>query len=260
MLIDWFTVLAQIVNFLILVALLKRFLYGPIISAMDRREKRIAARLREAEERKGQAEEEVEAYRRKNMEMDAKREQLLSEAKDDAESRRKDLIREARQEVAEMKERWRDALLHEREGFLRDLKVRAGAHVYEIARRALTDIASEDLERNMVESFLKRLPSLEREKKRAMTESMRKSGREVLIRSAFEIQRNERQRITKELHEQFGSAAEVRYETCPDLLCGVEMRVDGYVVGWNLDDYLRSLEEEVRGVLEEELLGEGRKG
>jgi F-type H+-transporting ATPase subunit b len=43
MLIDWFTVAAQIVNFLILVWLLKHFLYKPILDAIDAREKRIAA-------------------------------------------------------------------------------------------------------------------------------------------------------------------------------------------------------------------------
>ena len=42
MLIDWFTVVAQVVNFLILVWLLKRFLYKPILDAIDAREKRIA--------------------------------------------------------------------------------------------------------------------------------------------------------------------------------------------------------------------------
>ncbi len=50
MLINWFTVLAQIVNFLILVYLLKRFLYGPIIRAMQEREKKIARRLQDAED------------------------------------------------------------------------------------------------------------------------------------------------------------------------------------------------------------------
>jgi len=46
MLIDWFTVGAQIVNFLILVWLLQHFLYKPILNAIDAREKRIAANLR----------------------------------------------------------------------------------------------------------------------------------------------------------------------------------------------------------------------
>ena len=52
MLIDWFTVVAQIVNFLILVALLKHFLYGPLVRAIDAREERIAARLAEAERKR----------------------------------------------------------------------------------------------------------------------------------------------------------------------------------------------------------------
>ncbi len=47
--IDWLTVIAQIVNFLILVWLLKRFLYQPVINAMDQREQRIAERLQKAE-------------------------------------------------------------------------------------------------------------------------------------------------------------------------------------------------------------------
>ncbi len=49
MAIDWITVSAQIVNFLILVWLLKHFLYQPIIRAMDRREQRVSERLNEAQ-------------------------------------------------------------------------------------------------------------------------------------------------------------------------------------------------------------------
>ena len=45
--VDWITVAAQIANFLVLVWLLKRFLYGPVILAMDERDARIAGELRE---------------------------------------------------------------------------------------------------------------------------------------------------------------------------------------------------------------------
>jgi F-type H+-transporting ATPase subunit b len=53
MLIDWFTVAAQIVNFLVLVALLKHFLWGRLVRAIDEREKRIAGRLSAAEDAHG---------------------------------------------------------------------------------------------------------------------------------------------------------------------------------------------------------------
>ena len=53
--IDWFTVVAQAINFLILVWLLKRFLYKPILHAIDEREKGIAAQLAQAEAKKAEA-------------------------------------------------------------------------------------------------------------------------------------------------------------------------------------------------------------
>lgn len=49
MLFDWFTVLAQIANFLILMWLLKRFSYKPVLDTIDAREKRIADLLKETE-------------------------------------------------------------------------------------------------------------------------------------------------------------------------------------------------------------------
>ena len=55
MLIDWFTVGAQALNFLILVWLLKRFLYKPILDAIDAREKRIADGTRGRRREKGRS-------------------------------------------------------------------------------------------------------------------------------------------------------------------------------------------------------------
>ena len=61
MLINWFTVAAQIVNFLILAVLLKRFLYGPIVRAMAAREERIASEMAAAAQKRREAEQEEAA-------------------------------------------------------------------------------------------------------------------------------------------------------------------------------------------------------
>ena len=92
MLIDWFTVAAQIFNFLILVALLKHFLYGRIINAMDRREARITSRLQDAEEKKKLAEEEAAEYNQKIQDFNVQREEMFYHVKEDAEAFRKDLL------------------------------------------------------------------------------------------------------------------------------------------------------------------------
>ena len=52
MLIDWFTIGAQALNFLILVWLLKRFLYRPILNAIDARENLVARELSDADAKK----------------------------------------------------------------------------------------------------------------------------------------------------------------------------------------------------------------
>ena len=66
MAIDWFTIGAQILNFLVLVWLLKRFLYQPVLDAIDKREKRIAATLADAAASKAQAAKERDALQAKN--------------------------------------------------------------------------------------------------------------------------------------------------------------------------------------------------
>ena len=104
--IDWFTVIAQIINFLILVALLKRFLYGPIIRAMDDRERRIASRLEEANRREQEAQEEIAAYRARREELEDAREDALARAREEAEKTRHELITSARAEIREMQQQW----------------------------------------------------------------------------------------------------------------------------------------------------------
>ena len=86
MLINWFTVAAQIVNFLILVALLKHFLYGPIVAAMTAREGKIAAQLTEAREKRQQAEQEEASLRQKIREIGEQRQAMLTEAGHQAEA------------------------------------------------------------------------------------------------------------------------------------------------------------------------------
>ena len=88
MLIDWFTIGAQALNFLILVWLMKRFLYKPILNAIDAREKRIAKELADADAKKTEAQKERDEFQKKNEEFDQQRAALLTKATDEAKAER----------------------------------------------------------------------------------------------------------------------------------------------------------------------------
>ena len=81
MLIDWFTVGAQALNFVILVWLMKRFLYKPILGAIDAREIRIARELANADTKEAEARSQVDEFRHRNEKFDQQRDEMLSEAK-----------------------------------------------------------------------------------------------------------------------------------------------------------------------------------
>src|ERR1035437_6700654 len=110
MLIDWFTVGAQALNFLILVWLLQRFLYKPILDAIDTREKRIAAELADAAAKKAEAQKERDEFERKNEEFDTRRAALLSKATEEATVERQKLLDEAKQAAANLSLKHQEAL------------------------------------------------------------------------------------------------------------------------------------------------------
>ncbi len=252
MLINWFTVIAQIVNFLILVFLLKYFLYDRIVKAMDEREQRIQLRLKEAEEKKQEAEQEAEAYGKKNRDFDAKREEMLAQAKDEAGARRKELTEEARQAVTKQRSVWLEAIQRDKKSFVQDLRKMAGNQVYTIARKAFRDLSDEDVEQRTINAFLVHLDAMSKKTREAIATSIKESGNEVIVRSAFEMPAKMREKITGSLRRKIADGIEIRYEAAPELIMGVELKIRGHKIAWSLEDYLDTLEENALQALETE--------
>ena len=144
--IDWFTFGAQIVNFLILIGLLKRFLYGPILDAMDRRQASIRDRIAKAESKEEEAEQEAEKYRSLQSAFEAHRAERMQAAEEDAEARRHELLARAREDVEYLEGQWREAIERDRAAFLHTVSERAVTETIELTRRVLDDLADVDLE------------------------------------------------------------------------------------------------------------------
>ncbi len=253
MLVDWFTVIAQIINFLILVALLKHLLYGRILKAMDAREEKIRLRLEEAEQKKRAAEYESISFQKKHKALEEKREEMLSHAKKEAESRRKELIQQARDEVDSLHERWREAIQRDKESFLRDLRQHASKQVYAVARRALKDVADADLEERTIDVFLDQIAKMEEKDKKQMAEAIKEAGDGVTVLSALEILPTIRQKIINTLQHHILDGMNVEYATSPELILGIELTTRGRKMAWSLDDYLKTLEERAREAFDREI-------
>ncbi len=258
MLIDWFTVVAQIINFLVLVALLKYLLYGRVIRAMDKREERIASRLTDAQERERQAEEEARSYREKSREIDEKRRELLARVEEEADRKRKELVQKVREEVAGLEKGWREALMQERDVFLDELRRHVAREVCVIARRIMNDLASADLETQVVNTFVMRIRELDKEGRDALPSRAEEMNGRLTIVSAFDIGQDDRRKIREALRNTLEENIDLEFRTSPDMVLGIELRSRDHKLAWTVDDYLGSLEAGVRDVFEEEAR-EGRR-
>lgn len=247
--IDWFTVVAQVINFLILVGLLKYFLYGRILEAMDSREQTIRARLDEADQRSREAEHQAQTYQHKLDQIDQERRAMLEDAQKQAKQQRQELLASVRHDVEEARARWQEDLARDQDSFLRELRQRTAEQVFAIARRAFQDLAEADVERHMVTAFLDRLQKLDPREWHALAESLRNGRKAAVVQSAFTLPDEDRRRVQRVLRTSLAAEVEVQFETAPDLICGIALKTPGHKIAWSLDEYLEGLEETLSEIL-----------
>jgi len=247
MLIDWFTVISQTINFLVLVWLLQRFLYKPIVKAMQTREERIASQLRNAEKQKAEAEAQSAKFRAALDGLEQRKQELLREAENEAETLRRQLKEEAREEIETVREKWQKALRDEQGAFRAELAKGVREEVFSIARSVLADLAGADVQGRMATMFIRRLEKLSADERAKLNLIVAADGKAPLIRSAFELAPPVREAIERAVAElEPGAYKGVQYEITPDLVGGIELAANGRKVSWSIGDYLLSLEQRVQ--------------
>jgi F-type H+-transporting ATPase subunit b len=250
MLIDWFTVGAQVLNFLILVWLLKHFLYKPILNAIDAREKRIASELADADAKKSEAQKERDDFQNKNKVFDQQRSALLSKAADEAKAERERLLAEARKDADNLRALQAVALRNDQKRLGSAITNLAKQEVFGIARKTLADLATVSLEERMGEVFTRRLREMDGKAKALLGAALKSSSEPAVVRSTFDLGAAQRATIQNALNETFSAEIHVRFETSPDLISGIELTTNGQKVAWSIADYLCALEEGVGELLQ----------
>jgi F-type H+-transporting ATPase subunit b len=257
MLIDWFTVGAQLVNFLLLVWLLKRFLYKPVMQAIDTRERRISAELADADAKRKDALEKRGEFQAKNQAFDEQRAALIKKAVADAKAEQVRLMAQIRAEADALRSKQDAALRREQTELGASITRLASAEVFEIVRKTLSDLASVSLEERMGEIFTRRLREMDAKAKDEMTKALHNSSEHTLVRSMFEIGSVQKAAIQNALNETFSCRVQVSFETSPAGICGIELTIGGLRTSWNISDYLSLLEKKISELVDRQGRAEG---
>lgn len=250
--INWFTVIAQLINFLVLVWLLKRFLYKPILKAIDDRETKIAAQLKDADNLKAEAKKEQDDFTKKNADFDQQKKALMDKAVADANTQRDKLLDDAKDAANKLSAKLEAASKEKQQTEFEAIAKKTQTEVFAITRKALSEIASESLEAQSVATFIKRLNELKDEEKKKFVEAFKSNsnlpaGRQVpiLVRSAFEIPAPQQQDLGKAVDAVLGTQAPLQFKTAAGIITGIELTTNGFKLAWSFSEYLNALEKNI---------------
>lgn len=231
--IDWITVGAQIVNFLVLVWLLKRFLYRPILDGIDAREAEITARMGEAAQIEAAAQQQKAEYEERIEAMQASRAETLEAARQEAEKERNAMLTEARRQMDHEQAERAAQRAEDARAFRVELQKSAAEALLSLTRKALTDLADETLERRIVARAAARLPEV--------TDRLRGDAKQAVALTRDPLPEEVRAHLRDAL-DAVAPGAALSFETDPARSPGLSLTLGSVQVDWTIGDYLEDLE------------------
>lgn len=238
---DLFTFIATIVNFMVLVFLLRIFLYDRVLKAIEERRKHIEKQWDEAEEERNTAEEERQGLEAKKEELERNEENLRRDAQERARQVKEELIRKAKRELEDTKTGWFEAFGKEKERVISGFERSAAEELTSAVRSVMSDLADTDLEEAIIRQFLDKCEA-------AGIEGDLLNADEIVVKSGFHIKDELKDNILQSLSRECGGGfdtGKIRFLEEEKLICGVELEAQNKKIAWNVDRYLREAAEEL---------------
>ena len=245
--INWFTVIAQIINFIILVWLLKRYLYKPILSAIDEREKKIVAQIADADAKKAEAIKEQDAFKQKNEKFEQEKKALMDKAVAETNTQREKLLEAARNDANALRTTQENAINDKQQELNDEIAQKTQTGVLAISRKVLADLASVGLEEQMAGIFIKKLGGLNEEEKKQFDNAFKSAQGIVIVKSAMAFTEKEKLDIKNAINGVIGTAPQCQFIVAPELISGIELTSNGYKLAWSVAAYLNSFEKSING-------------
>jgi F-type H+-transporting ATPase subunit b len=242
-LIDWFTVAAQVVNFVILVALMKRFLYQPVLDAIAACEQRIASTVAQAASTQRQADALQAQLQQKIQAFEAAQGERARAAKRALSAELASIRSHAQEEVNATQRTRSEALAQEAKRLQTTITQRTQQQVLEITRRVLGDLADADVEALVVKRFECWLHDVSPQQREVWASAFAgvSEAAPALVRSAFTWDPQHRAALSAAIDQALGCSVPLAFETKPELTLGVELSGQGQKLAWSVDDYLGAL-------------------
>ena len=240
---NWSTFLLEILNFLVLVWILKRFLYQPVLDVIARRRAAIENKLAEAEQLHTDADALKDQYENRLSSWQQERRQAMDKLRHEIEQSRLKQLGDLKQELAREEEKIRVAGSRKEKQLLREIEQRALHQAAEFASRLLAEAAGPELENRLLDLLLDGLSTMPADQISALGSKWGELPERILVSSAYALADDKRHRLEDTLSRVTGLSIPVHYEQDAELLAGLNITIGAWVLQLNVRDELRGFTE-----------------
>lgn len=242
--IDWFTFIAQIFNLLILLFLLRKFLYLPVLKAVEIRQKLIADELKKAEQSRLKAERAEEKCLQKTQEIEREKQQILADVQREAEKLAADLREQAENQYHQAQAEWQTRLKGEQKSFDVAVQKLTVEHFNRFAEKAMKQMANADLNDWIIKRFADKIKNLPVDEKTKLRENFQ-SQKVLCIETASEPDFERKKQIEDLLRLECALPESIKfqYKINADLVGGIIVQGGEYMVEWSLKSYLQEFKQ-----------------
>ncbi len=233
--VDWITVSAQIINFLVLVWLLKRFLYKPVLAAMAARDQRVTQGLKEAVSREQAAASAQQHFLVQQQEFEAHREQRINQVKTEAEETRKQLLDQAREQAMQQNLTWTSQQQAEQRNWANKAQQQLAQSVIATSQKVLHTLSDQSLERAVIEKFKDELS--------AQSTELPRKPRRVSVSTGFNLNVGQQGDIYDALKLKVDELSALEFITDSSLIAGIEVNIDEFRYAWNINHFINELQQ-----------------
>jgi F-type H+-transporting ATPase subunit b len=243
--IDWWTLLLQAANFLVLVWLLQHFFYRPVLGIIADRQQRTESVIAEANAARAAAEQLRAELEQRRDAIGKERDQALEQAHASARAESQRVLEKARADAEKLLVEERQRLAQERAEAADALRREATELSLTIARRLLADAAAPGLDAPFVERLVLRVQNLSESERRRLRGQL-VNGAALRLVTAEPVEPSAREALRRQLQALLGADAMVEFAENAALLAGAELRFPNAVLRYSWQSSLEDIAAELR--------------
>ena len=252
--IDLITFLAQVINLIILLFLLRKFLYLPVLKIVAERQKFIADTLQDARNEKVKAQKITAISEEKLAEIENQKNEILHQVGNDAKKLSEKLQHQAYDDFAAEQRKLRSKIVAEQKAFEAEIQHLTVEHFIKFADKALQQMADANLNVQIIKKFIGKIREMPAMQVKQLQELWTNSGK-IEIQTAWDLSDEDKEDLQRVLRQQFeiGKKVEFVYVKNQKLVCGLAIVVQDQLISWNLaeyaDDFYRRLNNDMQKLL-----------